>query len=464
MGNNLWKLTAANITVGIASKSFSASEVVQSHLQHIERVNPKVNAIVTLDAEFAVLQANEVDKRVKEGKKLRPLEGVPIGIKDTTAVKGMRTTHGSKFFEHHVPDTDDIIVDRIKASGAIILGKTNTPEFAAGGNTFNDIFGATKNPWNLSLSAGGSTGGGAAGLAAGMFPLASGSDLGGSLRIPAAFCGVQGIRPTVGLVPVGPKNLPFQSLGVSGPMARNSHDLGVLLEVMAKPHYMDPLSPGFGFELTQEKNHKELKLAYVNDPVCIGIDNDVADKCEKVVHDLANLGHKVEIIEIDFSEGREAFEILRAQSMVNGFLDYVEKLDQMGENIAGNIKRGLDQSSLDVARAEVTRGELWKKLAAVFTTYDALVTPTLPITPFPFEDNYPKNIDNKPTRSYIDWFSTTFVFSLFGVPALSVPAGLSNNKLPVGLQIIGPHFSENRLLRLAKNVEELFPIGFPTID
>ena len=150
--------------------------------------------------------------------------------------------------------------------------------------------------------------------------------------------------------------------------------------------------------------------------------------------------------------------------MVNGFLDYVEKLDQMGENIAGNIKRGLDQSSLDVARAEVTRGELWKKLAAVFTTYDALVTPTLPITPFPFEENYPKKIDNKPTKSYIDWFSTTFVFSLFGVPALSVPAGLSNNKLPVGLQIIGPHFSENRLLSLAKNVEELFPIGFPTID
>ena len=464
MSSDLWKLSAAQITDGIATKSFSASEVVRSHLQHIEKVNPKVNAIVTLDAEFAIAQANEVDKRVKDGKKLRPLEGVPIGIKDTTAVKGMRTTHGSKFFENHIPDSDDIIVDRIKASGAIILGKTNTPEFAAGGNTYNDIFGATKNPWNLNLSAGGSTGGGAAGLASGMFPLASGTDLGGSLRIPGAFCGVQGIRPTVGLVPAGPKNLPFQSLGVPGPMARSSHDLGVFLEVIAKPHHLDPLSPGFSFKFLEERARRELRLAYVKDPAGIGIDKEVADKCLETSNALSQLGHKLDIVEVDLSEGREAFEILRAQSYVNSFLDYVEKLDEMGANISGNIKRGLDQNPMDVARAEITRGELWKKLATIFTTYDALLTPTLPITPFPVENNYPEHIDGKPTRSYIDWFSTTFVFSLFGVPALSVPAGLSSKNLPIGLQVIGPHFSENRLISLARVIEELFPIGFPMTD
>ena len=464
MGNDLWKLTAAKITDGIATKSFSASEVVQSHLHHIEKVNSKVNAIVTLDEEFATLQAKKVDKRVKEGKKLRPLEGVPIGIKDTTAVKGMRTTHGSKFFEHHIPDNNDIIVDRIKASGAIILGKTNTPEFAAGGNTYNEIFGATKNPWNLKLSAGGSTGGGAAGLAAGMFPLASGTDLGGSLRIPAAFCGVQGIRPTVGLVPAGPKKLPFQSLGVPGPMARCSHDLGVFLEVIAKPHHLDPLSPGFSFKFSEKRVRSELRLAYIKDPAGIGIDKEVADKCLETFHALSQLGHKLDIIEVDLADGREAFEVLRAQSMVNAYLDYTEKLDEMGENISGNIKRGLGQNPKDIARAEITRGELWKKLAETFNSYDALLTPTLPITPFPVENNYPESIDGKLTRSYIDWFSTTFVFSLFGVPGLSVPAGLSSKNLPIGLQVIGPHFSENRLISLARDIEELVPIGFPIID
>ena len=464
MSIDLWKLSATEITSGISGKVFSAFEVVRSHLDRIEKVNPLVNAIVTLDPEFAIEQAEKVDKKVQKGDQLGLLEGVPIGIKDTTSVKGMRTTHGSKFFEHHISDNDDIIVERIKASGAVIVGKTNTPEFAAGGNTYNDIFGSTKNPWNLKLSAGGSTGGGAAGLAAGMFPIASGSDLGGSLRIPAAFCGVMGIRPTVGLVPAGPKVLPFQSLGVPGPMARNSSDLGTFLEAIAKPHPQEPLSPGTSFKYNDGKAYDKIRLAFVKDPAGIGIDDEVADKCLEISNTMIDFGHEVSTIEADFSSGREAFEILRAQSMVNIYFDYLDKLDQMGDNIAGNIKRGLDQKPSDIAKAEISRAGLWKNLVGLFDKFDALLTPTLPITAFPVENNYPEFIGGEPTRSYIDWFSTTFVFSLFGVPSLSVPAGLDSKGLPIGLQIIGPHFTENRLIRLAQDIETKVAIDLPHIE
>jgi len=218
MSSKPWTYSATEIVEHIKKQNLSAVEVLETHLDRISATNTVINAVVTVSEETALKQAKDIDKRISKGEQVGPLAGVPIGVKDVTATAGIRTTYGSPLFADHIPDKDDIIVQRIKEADGVIIGKTNTPEFATGGNTYNDVFGATRNPWNTELSAGGSTGGGGAGLISGMFPIASGSDLGGSLRIPAAFCGIMGLRPTPGLVPAGPGNTPFDTLGVPGPM------------------------------------------------------------------------------------------------------------------------------------------------------------------------------------------------------------------------------------------------------
>ena len=458
-----WTFSATEIVENIRSRKLSAVEVLENCLARISVTNPTVNALVTVSEEIARKQAIDIDNRISKGEEVGLLAGVPVGIKDVTATAGIRTTFGSTLFSNHIPGKDDIVVQRIKEAGGVIIGKTNTPEFATGGNTYNDVFGATRNPWNTALSAGGSTGGGAAGLISGMFPIASGSDLGGSLRIPAAFCGVTGLRPTPGLVPSGPKNLPFDTLGVPGPMARSPEDLEILLEVMAQPHRSEAHSPGRGYFSSKVQGAPRLNLAYIPDIAGIGVDKDVSESCLKGAGMLTKAGHTLTEVKLDLSEGRYAFSILRGQWMVAKYFDLLDRLDELGPNLSSNIKDGLDLKPTDIAEAESIRARLWGKLVETLGAYDFILTPTLPITPFPVEQNFPETINGKKMESYFDWFAPTLVFSLFGLPAISVPSGLTKGGMPAGLQIVGPRFCEDSLIGLAAEVSREIPIGFPDI-
>jgi len=466
MPTELTHLSAAELARLIRTKKAGPFEVTQAHLAAIERLNPEINAFCTVAPEKALGWAREAERAIGKRRKLRPLHGVPVGIKDLTPTAGIRTTWGSTLFKDHVPTEDAEVVVRLKAAGAIVLGKTNTPEFGAGANTVNKVFGATRNPWDTALSASGSTGGGAAALAARMVPLAEGTDFGGSLRTPAAFCGVVGLRTTPGLIPKHPATLPWHDQSVAGPMARSAEDCALLLDAMAGFSLKSPLSSAVpwrsAYELVAKtKGLRGMRVAYAADIGGIGVDEEIERVCREAARDLARAGASLEEVEVNFSDGRDAFLALRGESMVGNHLDRLERIGELGDNLAGNIRAGLGTTITDVARAERKRAEIWHRWRALLEKYDLFLTPTAPVPPFPVEKNYPDVVNGKKLKLYIDWIAQTFLVSLAALPAASVPAGLTSSKLPVGLQIVGPRYSEPRILALAKCVERAHPIGLP---
>ena len=462
------RLPARELARLVRESEVSPVEILEAHLAASERANPKVNAIVTLAAEQAREAARAAEAAVMRGAALGPLHGVPVGIKDITPTAGIRTTWGSTLFADHVPAEDAEVVRRIKRAGAIVIGKTNTPEFAAGGNTVNRVFGATRNPWDLQRSASGSTGGGAAALAAGMIPLAEGSDFGGSLRTPAAFCGVVGLRTTAGLVPRHPMTLPWHDQSVAGPMARDAEDCALLLDAMTGFSAVSPLAVPPTWDsayaiVERAGNLRGVRLAYAPAIGPTGIDPEVARLCREAALTLERHGASIEEIAFDLSDGRDAFIALRGESMVGNHLARLEKLGELDPNLAGNIRQGLGVQILDIARAEHKRAEIWHRWRLLFERFDLLLTPTAPVPPFPVEQNYPDAINGRKLSSYIDWIAPTFLVSLAALPAASVPAGLTSTRLPIGLQIVGPRFSEPRILTAAKFVERSHPIGLPPL-
>lgn len=466
MAREFTRLSAAELARLIRARKAGPVEVTEAHLAAIEQINPAVNAFCTVAADKALAWAREAQAAVKKRGRLGPLHGVPVGIKDLTATAGIRTTWGSTLFRDHVPTEDAAVVTRIKAAGAIVLGKTNTPEFGAGANTVNKVFGATRNPWNAALSAAGSTGGGAAALAARMVPLAEGTDFGGSLRTPAAFCGVVGLRTTAGLIAKHPSTLPWHDQSVAGPMARSAEDCALLLDAMAGLSMKSPLSCAAPWAsahdiVSKAKDLKKLRLAYAPDIAGIGVDAEVERICRAAAGDLAAAGAQVEEIEINLSDGRDAFLALRGEAMVGNHLDRLERIGELGDNLAGNIRAGLALTVTDIARAERKRAEIWHRWRTLFEKYDLVLTPTAPVPPFPVEKNFPDVIYGRKLQHYVDWIGPTFLVSLAALPAASVPAGLTAAKLPVGLQIVGPRFSEPKILSLAKLVEAAHPIGLP---
>ncbi|MGC1234558.1 MAG: amidase family protein, partial [Xanthobacteraceae bacterium] len=306
----------------IRSKAISPVEVLRSCLETIERLNPKINAICTLAAESAIAAAERAERAVMAGDEIGLLHGVPIGIKDLTPTAGIRTTFGSPLFANNVPSEDAAVVKRIKQAGAIVVGKTNTPEFGAGANTVNRVFGATRNPWDLALSVGGSSGGGAAALASGMLPLAEGTDFGGSLRVPAAFCGVVGLRPTAGLVPRYPTPLPWDVGTVHGPMARNAEDAALLLEAMMgdddglTPISVTPPWKSVATAVAQSRDLKKLRIGYASDIAGLGIDPEISMACRTAAMRLADYGATVDEREFSVADGLEAYLVLRGLTMV----------------------------------------------------------------------------------------------------------------------------------------------------
>jgi len=445
------------------ARRVSPVEVMQAVMARIDAVNPDVNAIVTLVREQAFSAARRATASLRRGASLPPLFGVPVGIKDVTATKGIRTTHGSKLFESHVPDHDALVVARLRQAGAIVIGKTNTPEFAFGPNTVNTVFGATRNPWNLALTAGGSSGGSAAALATGMCPLAEGTDLGGSLRGPASYCGVVGFRTSPGLIPRHPSVLAWDTYSVEGPMARTVGDAALMLSVMAGFDDRSPISyevdPGEFVKATRTSSVKGWRVAWTSDlGGLMTIDDEVKTVFERAVQVFRSVGARVEAACPDMSDVPEIVRFTRGLLMVARHADKLaEHRAVLQDGLVENTEQGLALTSRDVARGELLRTKLWERVREFLATRDLLITPTSATPPFPIEQAHALEINGKPVGRILQRSYLTYAFSVLGLPAISIPCGFTSRGLPVGLQIVGRRRGEAAVLRAAAAFEAAQP-------
>jgi amidase len=441
----------------------TAREVLDAHLRQIERINPKVNAMVTLAADAAREQADRADAALRAGQSPGPLHGLPIAIKDLVLTKGIRTTFGSRIYEDHVPEADELIVERVKAAGAIVIGKTNTPEFGAGSQTFNEVFGETRNPWDTSKTCGGSSGGGAVALACGMIPIADGSDLGGSLRNPPSFCGVFGLRPSPGRVPHWPSRQPWQTLSVPGPMARSAEDAALLLSAIAGPDPRAPLAidePGEVFRGPLERSFGGTRVAWSRNLGDLPVEPRVTAVCESARGAFADLGCVVDEAEPDFTGADEIFQTLRAWQFAAAHEAHLrDHRDLLKDTIVGNAEQGSKLTALDVARAEEKRGALYERVRRFLERYEFLLLPVSQVAPFPIEVRWVREIAGVPMKTYIDWMASCYRITVTGLPAASVPAGFTPDGLPVGLQIVGRHHRDLDVLRLAHAFERATGFG-----
>jgi amidase len=441
------------------NRKASPLEVMQAVLARIDSVNPAVNAYVTIARDAALAQARAATKALKPGAVLRPLHGIPVSIKDLTPTKGIRTTWGSKIFEHHVPEEDALIIERLKAAGAIVVGKTNTPEFGAGANTFNAVFGATRNPWNPALTCGGSSGGAAVALATGMGPIAQGSDLGGSLRIPAAFCGVVGFRTSPGLVPGYPRELAWDCLSVDGPMARTVSDTALMLSVIAGPDDRSPISYAVDtrsfLRAVRAPSVAGWRIAWTPDlNGLIPVDATVASVTAQATRVFRTLGAKVESASPDMREVNDIVLATRGLSMVAHHAEKLPKWrEQMQAGLVWNIEQGLKLTPEEIGRGERLRTALWHRVRKFFERYDLLILPTVAVPPFPVEQAYPASINGRVLEHYTQWFFLTYAITLTGLPAISIPCGFTPDGLPIGLQIVGRRRQETAVLAAAAAFE-----------
>jgi amidase len=444
-------------------RKISPLEVMQAILARIDAVNPRVNAVVTLARESALREARRATTALGRGAKLAPLFGVPVGIKDVTPTRGIRTTYGSKLFEDHVPEEDALVVQRLRAAGAIVVGKTNTPEFAFGPNTVNAVFGATRNPWNLALTAGGSSGGSAAALAAGMCPLAEGTDLGGSLRGPASHCGVVGFRTTPGLIPRYPSTLAWDTYSVEGPMARTVGDTALMLSVMAGADDRSPISYDVDTRefprAARAPSVKGWRVAWTPDlGGLVLVDREVRAVFERAVAVFRSLGARMEAACPDMSDVPEIVRTSRGLLMVARHADKLpEHRAVLQEGLVENTEHGLALSSRDVARGDLLRTQQWQRVREFLATRDVWITPTSATPPFPLEQPHVLEINGQPVGKAMQRSYLTYAFSVLGLPAISIPCGFTSTGLPVGLQIVGKRRGEAAVLRAAAAFETALP-------
>ncbi len=463
VSSGLCELQAVQLRDLMVAGSVSAVEVLGAHLERIELCNPALNAIVTLAAEEALLAARAADDARLRGLALGPLHGLPVGVKDLVETAGIRTTYGSPIFAENVPDTDASLVTRMKDAGAIVLGKTNTPEFGAGSHTFNQVFGVTRNPYDRERSAGGSSGGAAAALAAGMLPIADGSDLGGSLRNPASFCNVVGLRPSPGLVTNRPVGDVWDPMSVSGPMARSVEDLALLLDAIAVPDPRAPMSvaPLEGsYREGLEEDVRGLRIAWSADLGGLPVEAQVAEVMGAARSVFEDLGCEVQEAEPDLSEADEVFDVLRAL----GFLaaHHEKLLSQralLKDTVVWNIEAGLELTPLRIAHAISARSEIVQRTLAFFERFDALVLPVSQVVPFPVEVDWVREIAGVPMEHYVAWQRTCSRISVTAHPAISLPGGFTASGLPVGIQLVGRYRDESGLLRLARAFEAATGFG-----
>jgi amidase len=456
MTSNLCFLPATELVSRLRKREISAREVLSAHLGQIERVNPKVNAIVTLVAEQALEAADDMDVGIVRGEIAGPLHGLPIAHKDLQPTRGIRTTYGSPIYRDFVPNADSLVVERLKRAGAITFGKTNVPEFGAGSQTFNPVFGATRNPYDLTKTSGGSSGGAAAALACGFMPIADGSDMGGSLRNPANFCNVVGLRPSPGRVPSWPVETGWFTLSVDGPMARTVADVALLLSVLAGPDSRSPIAlsdPGSMFDQPLERDFKGTRLAWAD--LRLPYEPDVKQAVDSTRVIFESLGCSVEEAEPDFSDADEIFKAWRAWNFEAGLAEeYQDHKHQLKDTVIWNIEQGLSLTGPALARLEMKRTQLFHRLREFMQRYEFLILPVSQVLPFDVDQPYPAEINGEKMSTYIDWMKSCYYISTVGHPALSLPGGFTESGLPVGIQIVGRHHDDWGVLQLGFAFEQ----------
>jgi amidase len=450
----------------IRQRAVSPVEVLDAHLAVIELLNPALNAIVTLAIDEARASARRAEAAVMKNEPLGSLHGLPIAIKDITPTAGIRTTFASPLYKDYVPTEDAEVVRRLKAAGAIVLAKTNTPEFACGASTDNALFGPTRNPWNQSLSPAGSSGGSAVAVAAGMVPLAHGTDFGCSIRIPAAFCGIVGIRPTPGLTPNYPMPLAWDPGQVHGALARDAEDAALMLDAIVGFSRLSPISVAPPWhsalaEVERRRDAKGLRIAYAPDIAGIGVDGEIDALCRAAAVRLGETGAQVEEIDFNAADGCDAYRTWRGLWMVGQQLEHLNGLEQFGRNLKGSVQAGLTLTAFDIAAAEQKRQEVFHRFRTLFERYDILLTPAAPVKPYPLAREYPDSLNGRKFENYIDWIAPAFLITLVSLPAATAPAGLTQDRLPVGIQIAAPRFEEPKILSVARLLQRQSGIGWP---
>jgi len=452
--------TAREMAAAVRAREISARELFDLHLTRIAQRNPQLNAIVSLDEERARVGAAAADETTARGDALGPLHGLPFAFKDTHDVAGWPTTYGSPLYADHVPEADELVVQRIRAAGAVTIGKTNVPEFAAGSHTFNTVFGTTLNPVDPARSAGGSSGGAACALRAGMVPLADGSDTGGSLRNPASFCGVVGLRPSLGRVPSWPNQNYWETTTTSGPLARNVGDLALLLSVIAGPDPRVPTAlgdPGSVFDDPEPAELVGLRVALSPDlGGLLEVDHDVRRVVQEAGEALAGAGARVAAAYPDLAEADDTFRTLRAWLFQAAYGELLAaNPDSFKPSLADNIRAGAGLTGADVARAYEQRSALSERMRLFFESCDVLLLPTSQVPPFPADQEFPQAINGRPMETYLDWMRSAYVITVTGCPAISLPAGQTAGGLPIGVQVVAPFGADRRLLEVAAAFERL---------
>jgi amidase len=437
----------------------SAVELLDAHLERIDALNPAVNAVVTLVPDAARAAARAADRRRAAGEPLPPLHGLPIAHKDLVDTAGVRTTYGSPAYRDHVPAADELLPQRLRAAGAVLIGKTNTPEWGAGSHTFNPVFGPTRNPWDPARSAGGSSGGAAVAVACRLLPFADGSDLGGSLRNPAAWNGVVGLRPTPGLVPSWPDDTPWLPFSVDGPIARTAQDVALLLSAMAGPDARAPLSlraPSPRLDGPLDADLRGRRVAWSPSLGGLPVEPEVLARAEAAARSLADLGMQVAADEPDLAGADTVFETWRAFgfALSLGELSDAEG-DRMKATVRWNVERGRALSAGDLATATRLHAQLGERVAAFFERYDYLACPVTQVEPFPVETEYPAEVAGVPMGSYLEWMRSCSRVTVMCCPAVSIPAGLTPSGLPAGLQLVGRPFAERAVLEAAHGLDAL---------
>lgn len=458
--NDLVSKSAREIRALIGSKSVSPVEVFDAFATRIEQVNPVINAIVTTDLDRGRATARKAEQAVMKGESLGQLHGLPVGVNDVQLTAGIRTTFGSLVHKDNVPDTDDLVVSRIKKAGGIIIGKTNTPEFGAGANTINRVFGATVNPFDTTLSASGSSGGSAAALATDMIPLSTGGDLGGSLRTPAAFCGVVGHRPSPGTCPSDRAGDGWSPLAVEGAMARNVGDTAFLLGAMTGKAALDPISRDLSAQYFTDLppvRLDRLRVAFSTDMGSIPIADEIRECFEAAAARMAPLFGTTSWSHPECVDVDATFEALRAAGFGNAYSGYVrEHRDVASPNVIANVEFVSTVSVGDIGRAHIAQTKLFRKFQAFFENVDILICPAAPVVPFPVDEIYVKQVGATAMDSYIRWIAINYVITLSTHPTTVIPAGLGPTGMPFGIQIVGRHLDDAGTLAIAAAMEAAF--------
>jgi amidase len=457
-GDELIRMTATEAVSRLRRRELSPLELVDAAAARIEAVDGRINA---LPIRFFDVARDAARRFMATPPPQDPppgwLAGLPMAAKDYNDVAGQRTTYGSPIFADNVAARSDHTIATLEASGAIFMAKSNVPEFA-GSNTFNPVFGATRNPWNLQMTPGGSSGGAAASLASGMQWLATGNDLGGSLRIPASYCSIVGMRPSVGRVPRGAGLPAFDALWVEGPMARNVPDLALMLDAQSVQHPGDPLSmpaPRVPFVAAAQSLRPPRRVGFSANLGLSAVDPEIAAICAAAARRFEGMGATVEEAAPDFGDAIDTFQTLRGLlfAALRGELLATDRA-RINPSIVWNIEKGLGLTADEIIRAERGRAALYQRVVAWFERYDLLLCPTVALPPYPVEQPYPTRIGDQALTSYIDWMFLTFVVTLTGCPALSLPCGFTKDGLPVGLQIIGPTHADAAVIAAAAALEQ----------